>query len=89
MASSRMIVTKKRGVFMAHVCSGCGFPRVTAVLIEATAEKSYSISRSYAEQIASETAENAIQAEIKAIDTCYSTRQPLVGSHKGNGMISP
>ena len=89
MSSSRMIATRKRGVFMAHVCSECGFPMITVVQIEAEAQKTYTFSQSKAEQIASETAENAIHEEISRIESCYSTKQVLVGTHKGSGMISP
>lgn len=89
MSSPRMIATRKCGVFMAHVCSECGFPMITIVQIEAEAQKSYTFSQSKAEQIASETAENAIHDEIERIESCYSTKSVLVGKQKGSGMISP
>lgn len=74
---------------MAHVCSECGFPMITVVQIEAEAEKTYTFSQSKAEQIASETADNAIQEEIRRIESCYSTKLPIVGKRKGSRMISP
>lgn len=89
MSSPRMIVTHRRNVFMAHICSECGFPMITVVHIEAEAQKTYTFSQSKAEQIASETAENAIRDEIRNIEACYSTKQLLVGTHKGSGMIVP
>ena len=74
---------------MAHICSECGFPMVTVVQIEAEAQKTYTFSQSKAERIASETAENAINEEIRRIEACYHTKQPLVGKQKGSGMIAP
>lgn len=89
MSSSRMISTIRQGVFMAHICSECGFPMITIVQIEAEAEKSYTFSQSKAERIANETAKNAINEEIRRIEACYHTKQPLVGKQKGSGMIAP
>lgn len=89
MGNSWMIATRKRDVFMAHICSECGFPMITVVQIEAEAQKTYVFSQSKAGQIASETAENAIREEMMRIESCYSTNQVLVGTHKGNGMIAP
>lgn len=89
MASSRMIATRKRGVFMVHICSECGFPMITVVQIESESEKTYTFSQSIASQIASDTAENAITDEIKRIESCYNTKTQLVGKQKGSGMISP
>lgn len=89
MASSRMIATRKQGVFMAHICSVCGFPTISVVQIEAEAEKTYTFSQSKAEAIASETADNAINEEIWRIESCYNSKQPLVGKQKGSGMIAP
>lgn len=89
MSSSRMIATRRQGVFMAHTCSECGFPMITVVQIEAEAEKTYTFSQSKAERIASETAENAINDEIKRIESCWQTKQPLVGKQKGSSMIVP
>ncbi len=89
MASSRMIATKRQSVFMAHICSVCGFPTISVVQIEAEAEKSYTFSQSKAEKIANETAENAINEEIGRIVSCYYLKKPLVGKHKGSGMIAP
>lgn len=82
MSSSRIIATRKRSVFMAHVCSECGFPMITVVQIEAEAQESYTFSQKKAEQIASETAENAINNEIKYIESCYSTKSVLVEKQK-------
>ena len=84
-----MISTRRQGVFMAHICSECGFPMITVVQIEAEAQKTYTFSQSKAEQIASETAENAINKEILRIEACYYTKQPLVGQQKERGMIAP
>ena len=89
MGSSRMISTRRQGVFMAHICSVCGFPTISVVQIDAEAEKTYTFSQSRAEEIASETAENAINEEIRRIESCYNTKQPLVGKRKGSGMIAP
>ena len=89
MSSSRMISTRRQGVFMAHICSECGFPMITVVQIEAEAQKTYTFSQSKAERIASETAENAINEEMRRIESCYHTQQPLVGQQKGSGMIAP
>ncbi len=89
MASSRMIATRRQGVFMAHICSVCGFPTISVVQIEAEAEKTYTFSQSKAEAIASETADNAINEEIWRIESCYKSKQPLVGKQKGSGMIAP
>ena len=89
MSSSRMISTRKQGVFMAHICSECGFPQITVVQIEAEAQKEYIFSQSKAEQIAIETAENAICEEINRIESCYQTKLPLVGKRNGSSMIAP
>lgn len=87
MASSRIISTRSQRVFMAHICSECGFPMITAVQIEAEAQKVYTFSQSKAEDIANETARNAIKKEIQKIESCYSTKQPLNFTQKGSGMI--
>lgn len=89
MASSRIIATKRLSVFMAHICSVCGFPTISVVQIEAVAEKSYTFSQSKAEQIANETADKAINEEIERIVSCHYLKKPLVGKHKGSGMIAP
>lgn len=89
MASSRMIATRKQQVFMAHICSNCGFPVITVVQIQSKAEKSYTFSQSKAAQIASETADNAIEHEIHRIESCGHTKSPLMEKEKKPIMISP
>ena len=89
MASSRMIATRKRPVFMSHICSKCGFPMISVVQIESEAQKTYTFSQEKASQIASDTAENAIEDEIRRIESCRRDRVVLVGKLKKGSMISP
>lgn len=89
MSSSRMIATRKRPVFMAHICSECGFPVISIVQIEAEAQKSYSFFQEKAAQIASETADNAINEEISRIEACKNSRSVLTGKRSGSSMIAP
>lgn len=89
MASSRMIATRKRSVFMSHICSKCGFPLISVVQIESEAQKTYTFLQEKASQIASETAENAIEDEIHRIESCRRDRVVLVGKLKKGSMISP
>ncbi len=62
---------------MAHICSGCGFPIISIVEIEAVAQKTYAFMQSKAEQIASQTANDAIENNICRIESCRSTKIPL------------
>lgn len=89
MASSRMIVTRKRPVFMSHICSKCGFPVISIVPIEAEAQKTYTFSQDKASQIAAETADDAIRKEIARIESCKNTKSVLVGKKSGSSMIAP
>ncbi len=89
MASSRMIATRKRPVFMSHICSKCGFPMISVLQIESEAQKTYTFSQERASQIASDTAENAIEDEIRRIESCRRDRVVLVGKLKKGSMISP
>lgn len=88
MSSSRIIATSKRSVFMAHICSECGFPVISVVQIEAEAQKTYTFSREKAEQIASETANNAIEEEIARIEGCKKEKRILVGKLNKDSMIA-
>lgn len=89
MSSSRVIATRKRAVYMAHICSKCGFPMISIVQIQAEAQKTYSFSQSKASQIAGSTAENAINEEIRRIESCRQTKSVLVGKRNESSMISP
>lgn len=89
MASPRMIATRKCSVFMAHICSKCGFPLISVVQIKAEAQKTYTFSQEKASQIASNTAKNAIEDEIHRIESCRRDRVVLVGKLKKGSMISP
>lgn len=89
MASSRMIATRKQSVFMAHICSKCGFPLISVVQIESEAQKTYTFSKEKAGQIASDTAENAIEEEIRRIESCRREKTVLVGKIKRGSMIYP
>jgi len=89
MSGSRVIVTKRQPVIMGHVCSCCGSPVLSTVLIEARVQKTYMFSMSKAEEIAEETAEQEIQDGIKRIETCKRTRYMLVPKVKESKMIEP
>ena len=89
MGSSRMIATRKRPVFMSHICSKCGFPLISVVQIESEAQKTYTFSREKASQVASDTAENAIEDEIHRIESCRRDKVVLVGKLKKGSMLSP
>ena len=89
MGKSKMVATYKRHVYMAHVCSGCGFPVITAVLIVAEAQKYYSFLQSKAALIANEAAEDAIYKIVKNIETCYNTQRTLTGRYQENALVSP
>lgn len=86
MGSSSIIATRKRQVYMAHICSKCQFPTVSLVVIEAKAEKTYSFFESKAEHIANETANNAIEYEIKRIENCRHTKKVLTEKEKGRSI---
>lgn len=87
--NSRIIATRKRKVFMAHICSKCGFPVISVVQLEAKAQKTYAFSQSKAMQIAGSTAENAINKEICRIESCWQTKELLIGKLEESSMISP
>lgn len=89
MSSSRMIATRNQTVYMTHICSKCGFPLVSIVKITSTAEKSYAFSQEKASQIASYTAEQAIEDEIRRIESCRRFRYVLVGNYGEVRMLSP
>lgn len=89
MGSPSMIATRKQTVFMAHICSKCGFPLISIVQIEAEASKSYTFMQEKAGQIASDTATKAIEDEIHRIESCRMDRVVLLGKLKKGSMISP
>lgn len=89
MSSPRIIITKKQPVFMGHVCSLCGCPVVSSVLIEAEAQRSYTFSESKAERIARDTADVAICDEIRRIEKCQVSRSVLVSKVPKSSMIEP
>ena len=87
MGSSRVIATRKCQVYLSHICSECKFPVITVVQITAEAEKTYTLSQSKAEQIADETAQNAIKREIRRIESCRRTKIGLVDTQQTRTMI--
>lgn len=89
MGSSRMIATRQRAVFMSHICSKCGFPLISIVQIESESQKTYTLFQEKAGKIASDTAEKAIEDEIRRIESCRKDRTVLVGKLKKGSMISP
>ena len=77
MSSSKIIAKRRRQVYMSHICSKCGFPTISLVLIESEASKGYMVMQSKAEKIASDTADEAIENEIKRINNCSKTKKVL------------
>lgn len=89
MSSPRIIATRRQKVLMCHICSTCHCPVISVVQIDAESQKSYSMSRQKAEQIASETAENAIEHEIERIESCKTNKTILTSTEFKKSMISP
>ena len=83
MARTSIVVTRRDPVYVTHICSHCGYPMITTVSVDVRAEKSYTFSQTNAEEIANETADNAVDKEIKRIEACYVTKQPLVEKDTG------
>ena len=79
MSSSRVTVTKHQPVFTAHICSNCGSPVLSGVLIYAKAEKVYSFSQSKAQEAASDAVSGAIIRQIRRIEDCKRNDCPLTG----------
>lgn len=87
MSSSRIIVTKKQPVIIGNICSCCGSPVLSTILIVAKAEKTYSFSSIKATQIATNTADLAISDEIKRIESCGRFRKVLAPKDNRTNMI--
>lgn len=82
MSNLRMITTVKRTVFMAHLCSNCGFPMITAVTIESEAVKAETAFGPNAREVANETAEEAVCNEVMRIKSCYKTKEVIVKDYE-------
>lgn len=77
MANSCVIITRKRSLFVARICSKCGFPTIAEVYITARATESYFFSEAAAAKTATETAWNAIENETEQIELCYKVKKGL------------
>ncbi len=86
--SGSIISTKKQPVIMGHICSNCGCPVLSVVKIEASAQKSYSFSQKKAQAIASQTADLAIEEEIKRIESCKYSKTILASHIKKSNTIA-
>lgn len=89
MSSSRVIAKRRQFVLIGHICSHCKVPVVATVLISAEAQKTYSFSQSKAAEIAGDTANEAIQSEIRRIKSCRTSRCVLYAKADYRSMISP
>lgn len=89
MSSNRIILRKRQPIFMAHICSNCGCPVVSAVIINVEVQKSYTTFRSKAETIAKETMNQAIKDEIRRIQMCKTRKKTLFWKKDESSMISP
>jgi hypothetical protein len=83
MSNPRIIVTKRQPVIIGYICSNCGNPIITTIIIQVEVQKVVGLSRSRAESVAIETADQVIQENIKRISTCKETCTSLVDATFG------
>ncbi|MBQ4566005.1 MAG: zinc ribbon domain-containing protein [Oscillospiraceae bacterium] len=84
MSTSRIFVTKRRVVYLCHICSSCNYPVLSYVTITSEGQKTYSFMQEHATDLADRLAEEGIQDEIVRIRERIVARGVLTSTGNRN-----